>query len=184
MSVQVKVRRDSATNVAAYTGAQGELIVDTTNNRVTVHDGSTPGGFSLAKLSDVPSLGASNLQTLASSSYGASISTGVLETLVTLAGTSTTASVSIPANAIVMAVSARTVAAVTGAPSYGVGVSGSPTQFGAALSASAGAVNLGLVTPTPFTASTPLVITATSGSFTGGTVRLAIFYTLIVPSTS
>jgi hypothetical protein len=54
MSVQVKRRRDTAANVAAYTGAQGELIVDTTNNRVTVHDGVTPGGWAAAKLSEVP----------------------------------------------------------------------------------------------------------------------------------
>lgn len=53
MSVQVKRRRDTAANVAAYTGAQGELIVDTTNNRVTVHDGSTAGGWPAAKLSEV-----------------------------------------------------------------------------------------------------------------------------------
>ena len=57
MSVQVKRRRDTAANVAAFTGAQGELIVDTTNNRVTVHDGSTSGGWAAAKLSEiVPSL--------------------------------------------------------------------------------------------------------------------------------
>ncbi|WP_294538112.1 hypothetical protein [uncultured Rhodoblastus sp.] len=53
MSVQVKRRRDTAANVAVYAGAQGELIVDTTNNRVTVHDGVTPGGFAAAKLSEV-----------------------------------------------------------------------------------------------------------------------------------
>jgi hypothetical protein len=53
MSVQVKRRRDTAANVAAYTGAQGELIVDTTNNRVTVHDGATAGGWAAAKLSEV-----------------------------------------------------------------------------------------------------------------------------------
>jgi hypothetical protein len=53
MSVQVKRRRDTAANVTAYTGAQGELIVDLTNNRVTVHDGVTPGGWAAAKLSEV-----------------------------------------------------------------------------------------------------------------------------------
>ena len=45
MSVQVKRRRDTANNVAAYTGAQGEIVVDTTNNRVTLHDGSIAGGW-------------------------------------------------------------------------------------------------------------------------------------------
>ncbi len=53
MSVQLKRRRDTAANVAAYTGVQGELIVDLTNNRVTVHDGVTPGGWPAAKLSEV-----------------------------------------------------------------------------------------------------------------------------------
>ncbi|MBB4200682.1 hypothetical protein CCR94_21520 [Rhodoblastus sphagnicola] len=53
MSVQLKRRRDTAANVAAYTGAQGELIVDLTNNRLTVHDGVTPGGWAAAKLSEV-----------------------------------------------------------------------------------------------------------------------------------
>jgi len=52
MSVQVKRRRDTAANVAAYTGASGELVVDTTNNRVTVHDGVTAGGWPAATLSD------------------------------------------------------------------------------------------------------------------------------------
>jgi hypothetical protein len=52
MSVQVKRRRDTAANVSSFAGAQGELIVDTTNNRVTVHDGVTPGGWAAAKLSD------------------------------------------------------------------------------------------------------------------------------------
>ncbi|MGD0639861.1 MAG: hypothetical protein ABSC22_03850 [Roseiarcus sp.] len=53
MSVQVKRRRDTAANLAAFTGAQAELLVDTTNNRVQVHDGVTAGGWPAAKLSEV-----------------------------------------------------------------------------------------------------------------------------------
>jgi hypothetical protein len=53
MSVQVKRRRDTAANIAAFTPAQGELIVDTTNNRVIVGDGQTAGGWPAAKLSEV-----------------------------------------------------------------------------------------------------------------------------------
>ena len=52
MSVQVKHRRDTAANIAGFTPAQGELIVDTTNNRVIVGDGATAGGFAAAKLSE------------------------------------------------------------------------------------------------------------------------------------
>lgn len=53
MSVKVQLRRDVAANVAAFTGAQGEVIVDTTNNRLVVQDGATAGGFAAAKLSEV-----------------------------------------------------------------------------------------------------------------------------------
>ena len=55
MSVALKRRRDTATNCAAFTGQQAEIVVDTTNNRIIVHDGSTAGGFPAAKLSEVVS---------------------------------------------------------------------------------------------------------------------------------
>ncbi len=53
MSVQVKRRRDTAANLGSFAGAQAELIVDTTNNRVQVHDGVTAGGWPAAKLAEV-----------------------------------------------------------------------------------------------------------------------------------
>jgi hypothetical protein len=56
MSVQVKRRRDTAANIAGFTPAQGELIVDVTNNRMIVGDGSTVGGWPAAKLSEVPNV--------------------------------------------------------------------------------------------------------------------------------
>jgi Major tropism determinant N-terminal domain len=45
MSVQVQLRRDTYTNVAANHGAAGEVFVDTTNQRLVVQDGATNGGF-------------------------------------------------------------------------------------------------------------------------------------------
>lgn len=52
-AVQVQYRRGTASQVAAFTGAAGEMVVDTTNNRVVVQDGATVGGFPAAKLSEV-----------------------------------------------------------------------------------------------------------------------------------
>jgi hypothetical protein len=52
-AVQVQYRRGTASQVAGFTGAQGELVVDTTNNRVVVQDGATAGGFAAAKLAEV-----------------------------------------------------------------------------------------------------------------------------------
>jgi Major tropism determinant N-terminal domain len=52
-AVQVQYRRGTASQVSSFTGAAGEIVVDTTNNRVVVQDGATAGGFAAAKLSEV-----------------------------------------------------------------------------------------------------------------------------------
>ena len=119
-----------------------------------------------------------SLATLAQGPAGSQTQFGVLEQLVTLSGASTASTVQIPNRAIVFCVSSRTVAAVAGAPSYGVGVAGNTTQFGGGLGAAAGSTNSGVVGPTAFYTPTPIVVTATSGSFTGGAVRIAIHYAL------
>ena len=59
------------------------------------------------------------LANIAAAAHGANLQIGMLETLVTLSGGSTNASVQIPANCIVLAVGARVVTAITGATSYG-----------------------------------------------------------------
>jgi hypothetical protein len=53
MTEQLQLRRGAASQVAAFTGAQGELVVDTTNNRAVVNDGATAGGWPAAKLAEV-----------------------------------------------------------------------------------------------------------------------------------
>src|SRR5271154_2265401 len=54
MSEQLQLRRGTAAQVAAFTGAQGEVVVDTTNNRLVLQDGVTAGGWPAAKLDDLP----------------------------------------------------------------------------------------------------------------------------------
>jgi hypothetical protein len=282
LSEQLQLRRGTASQVAAFTGAQGETVMDTTNNRLVVSDGSTVGGWPAAKLVEVITNGRtpvsdaaysalttdrmiaytalsaarvvslppasayptgtrllivdetgncsttktltispngsdvidgatsaivnvaygfigveSNqsgewttvdqgfmpaLANIAAAAHGANLQIGMLETLVTLSGGSTNASVQIPANCIVLAVGARVVTAITGATSFEVGVSGNLSQFGSGLSISAGSTNYGLIGPTAFYSATTLTITATGGSFSGGQVRLSIAYMLANPS--
>jgi hypothetical protein len=282
LSEQLQLRRGTASQVAAFTGAQGETVMDTTNNRLVVSDGSTVGGWPAAKLVEVITNGRtpvsdaaysalttdrmiaytalsaarvvslppasayptgtrllivdetgncsttktltispngsdvidgatsaivnvaygfigveSNqsgewttvdqgfmpaLANIAAAAHGANLQIGMLETLVTLSGGSTNASVQIPANCIVLAVGARVVTAITGPTSYEVGVSGNLSQFGSGLSISAGSTNYGLIGPTAFYSAATLTITATGGSFSGGQVRLSIAYMLANPS--
>jgi hypothetical protein len=282
LSEQLQLRRGTGSQVASFTGAAGEVVFDTTNNRLIANDGVTVGGNPAAKLSEVitnsrsavsdatysvlatdrmvayialtaarvvtlpassayptgtPLLivdetgncsatktltitpngtdaidGAASavvnqafgfigiesngagawtvidqgfmpaLESIAAAPHGANIQIGVLETLVTLSGSSTNASLQIPANCIVLAIGAHVTTAVTGAVSYEVGVAGNLSQFGSALSTAAGSSNFGLIGPTAFYTATTLTITSAGGSFTGGQLRLSISYLLANPS--
>ena len=59
MPTQVQFRRGTSAQNDTFTGAVGELSVDTDNKTIRVHDGVTQGGFTLAKkdLSNVSNVG-------------------------------------------------------------------------------------------------------------------------------
>lgn len=281
-AVQVQYRRGAASQVAAFAGAPGEMVVDTTNNRLVVQDGTTVGGWPAAKLSEVQTVsrtaisdanyaaGASDRviaytsltagrtvtlpsaasfpagstlvvddetgncsatkaltilcagsdtvdgtasavlanayagiilvcnginkwsilaqttpgqsATVAQGPNGSQIQVGTLEQLVTLSGTSTATAIQIPNRAIVLAVSTFVVTAITGATSYNVdaatsssgGTGTSAGQFGANLGIAAGSNNVGVIGPTAWYAASVIKLMANGGSFTGGTVRVAI----------
>ena len=49
MATQLQIRRGTTAQMGAFTGAEGELAVNTSTDTVHVHDGATAGGFALAK---------------------------------------------------------------------------------------------------------------------------------------
>lgn len=51
-NIQVKLRRGTTAQHGSFTGAEGEVTVDTDKDTVVVHDGSTAGGHELRKKSD------------------------------------------------------------------------------------------------------------------------------------
>lgn len=53
MATILQLRRGTTTQHSTFTGAVGEVTVDTTKDTVVVHDGSTVGGFPLAKESAI-----------------------------------------------------------------------------------------------------------------------------------
>jgi hypothetical protein len=53
LSEQLQLRRGTASQVVAFTGAAGEVVFDTTNNRIVASDGVTVGGYPIPKLSEV-----------------------------------------------------------------------------------------------------------------------------------
>jgi|TARA_B100000073_G_scaffold82788_1_gene63434 hypothetical protein len=52
MTTQIQRRRGTTTEHASFTGAVGEITIDTTKDTVVVHDGSVAGGHPLAKEKD------------------------------------------------------------------------------------------------------------------------------------
>lgn len=53
MSRQIQFRRGTAAEHENFTGAVGEVTVDTTNNTLRVHDGQTVGGTAMARADTV-----------------------------------------------------------------------------------------------------------------------------------
>jgi hypothetical protein len=80
-NIQVKLRRGTDTEHSSFTGVEGEVTVDTTNDTLRVHDGTTAGGVRLAKLSEVS--GGSG--TVTSVGSGTGLSGGPITTSGTLA---------------------------------------------------------------------------------------------------
>ncbi len=50
MAIQIQLRKGTATEHNTFTGANGEVTVDTTNKTLRVHDGTTAGGTRLVTL--------------------------------------------------------------------------------------------------------------------------------------
>tara|TARA_Y100000389_G_scaffold200521_1_gene241145 strand:+ start:1495 stop:1719 length:225 start_codon:yes stop_codon:yes gene_type:complete len=56
MASRIKFRRGSTTEHASFTGAEGEITVNTTKDTLVVHDGATAGGFEMMR-ADLDNIG-------------------------------------------------------------------------------------------------------------------------------
>jgi len=76
MAKELQFRRGTTAQHSTFTGAEGELTVDTTKDTLVVHDGSTVGGFPLARESEVVSSSSSTPNTLVRRDLNKAISAG------------------------------------------------------------------------------------------------------------
>ena len=118
---------------------------------------------------------------LAQSAAGASATLSILEEHHTLAAASfSDTMLNIPDRAIVLGVTARVTAAITGATSWSLGVSGATDRYGNGIGVVLDSTVNGVSgSPVAYYAPTPLRLTASGGDFTGGQVRLALHYLLL-----
>ena len=97
--------------------------------------------------------------------------------------TSETAAV-IPDKAVVLGVTARVREMIGGTAAWSLGVASGPDRYGSGIGSASGAYAHGVSgTPLAYYGSTPLLLTAEGGSFTGGRVAIAIHLMEIVPPT-
>ena len=83
----------------------------------------------------------------------------------------------IPDKAIVLGVTARVVEAVSGASTWSLGVGGSPNRYGTGIGTDLNSYVRGVTgSPLAYFGGSTLLLTADSGSFMGGTVRIAVHY--------
>jgi len=84
MPTQIQLRRGTSTQNNGFTGAVGEVTINTSNHSLRVHDGSTQGGFEAA-LNDL-----SNVQTSSALSLTSIVTTGDVDVGGNLTVTGTT----------------------------------------------------------------------------------------------
>lgn len=100
---------------------------------------------------------------------------------VSVGATSATAAV-IPDKAIVLGVTGRVIADVTGATGWSLGVSGSPARYGSGYSTATGAFAHGVTgQPQTYYGGEALLLTAEGGDFSGGQIRLSVHFLDLVP---
>lgn len=116
---------------------------------------------------------------LTMSATGAGMLAGMVEGDVTLtSGTTVTTNVFIPAGAMVIGAVARVTTAITGTvTTWRIGTAGATNRFGGGLGKAKDSWARGILgAPMTYYNTEPILLTAESGTFSGGTVRLSVHW--------
>jgi hypothetical protein len=121
---------------------------------------------------------------LSTGANGQSTQLGQSTVLLTgLTGATRTATALIPANALVIGVTARVTTAITGATSFDVGDGTTANLFGDDVAVALDTTSNNTIAPTRYATATNVVLTANGANFTAGAVRLTVhFITLVAPT--
>jgi hypothetical protein len=174
MTTAVQRRRGTTTEHSSFTGLEGEISVNTTKDTLVVHDGSTVGGFELAR-ADGSNFVASTVDinggTIDGTTIGATTpasvaaTTGTFSSTVTATGTSVFASLDISGDIDVDGTTNLDVVDIDGAVDMAstLGVTGVATL--ASLVATTADINAGTIDGTVIGGSTAAAGTFTTGQF-------------------
>tara|TARA_R110002012_G_scaffold40547_10_gene111703 strand:+ start:13569 stop:14312 length:744 start_codon:yes stop_codon:yes gene_type:complete len=111
---------------------------------------------------------------LAEGVMGSTTSLGIIDATVSgMTGSAVTASLILPANALILGVTARVTTPIVGATGFALGIAGEPELFGTGYAPETSTEAVGVIGPRAFATATLVVVTAEGGSFTGGALNLA-----------
>ena len=68
MATAIQRRRGTTSQHSSFTGLAGEITIDTDLNTIIVHDGSTAGGYRLAKYTEVQAAAAGDITSVVAGS--------------------------------------------------------------------------------------------------------------------
>ena len=148
MAKLLKLRRGTTTQHASFTGAEGEVTIDTTKDTAVIHDGSTQGGRPLAR---------EDMNNVSSATVAGRLGTGSLATTKLAAGALPTNVTVATANLGTTGVSAGTYGSATAIPAITVNNKGQIT------SATTNTVNTTTNLGTS-TATTSVTVTSSTGN--------------------
>ena len=202
-TADVKIVRDAANTLAQRNGANAQTFngyysfTDASNyQRFALKTGATTVEFA----AETAGTGADNIDVKLTPAGTGVVSVsgptnGQLLNLETLteshtlaaAGTSDT-TIQIPANALVIGVTARVTTTITGCTTFDIGVAGATTRYGTGILLTANTTNTspGTTNPTIYGAAVSIRFTAVGGgaSFSAGVIRVTIHYIRATAATS
>jgi hypothetical protein len=145
-------------------------------------DGSNTTVIGVASTTQARVFGGTFLSTGAN---GQSTQLGQSTTLLsTTSGATVTATNLIPANCILLGVTARVTTAITGATTFDIGDGSTADRFGDDIAIALNTTANNCIAPALITAATNVVLTANGSDFTAGAVRLTAHYMTLVAPTS
>ena len=173
---------------SVFIGHQSRAAGDSQTNQVViggvdaVGDGSNTTVLGTTATTQARVMGGTFLSTGAN---GQSTQLGQSTSLLTgLSGATVTATNLIPANCILLGVTARVTTAITGATTFDIGDGTTANRFGDDIAIALNTTANNCIAPALVTAATNVVLTANGSDFTGGAVRLTAHYMTLVAPTS
>ncbi len=174
-------------NNSVFIGFQSRAAGDSETNQVVIAGVDGLGNGSNTTTIGNSSTTATHLNgpsTFSTGANGQSTRLGQSTTLLSgLSGATVTATSLIPANCILLGVTARVTTAVTGATTFDIGDGTTANRFGDDIAIALNTTANNCIAPALISAATNVVLTANGSNFTGGAVRLtAHFMTLVAPT--